>query len=698
MYYKNLYGNNNSKLSKDLFDVNKQIASGLKIEYAHEDVGVFSQTMRLDNELTALNLVKKSTQSGYKVSNQVDTVLNEFDTTMDRMRTLLINAANSSHSDISLDAIADELEVLNEHLKNLSNTSINGQYLFSGTAIDTRPISSDGAYHGNDGVLNAVLGSNIQQQYNIPGSELFLGEEVLTRREITTNVKQENLTKKYDYASKKENDTLREAITQDDTIRDLMGDTDNQTDNVTKHHFYIRGIKSDGTAFKDKIDMKDDDKISELLEQIGNSFGNTPNLKMVNVSMNADGQIVIEDKLKGSSKLDFHMVGAVDFDHTDDTNGDGKTDDADVDNIDLLDAGETDFAQIMNPTTPPANNLYIKEFVKSGLSSANGAASNIEGLVYDRASFTKDGSSLFSSVAQVLKSDNSFATGSTKLSEVADLSQGNAGTLNGTQFTLSGTDIYGVAYDVDINLSSAGSTFSPDNGATNYKIFNMGDPRDAVDADEMTYQQLLDVINMVVTDNLPASTNDADDYDNAIKTSNLVANTAISYDGKIEFQQMRESNTKASIALYDKNTDDFTASASVMTFNANNTLTIKDPKVDFFKAVDEMVTSVREHSLNPDAQNKNMRNVGIENSIQKLDDLQEHVRRIHSQVGAQSNALDVSLQRTELLEISTMTLRSSTIDTDLAEASLTLSQLSLNYEAMLSTVGRVSKLSLVNYL
>jgi flagellar hook-associated protein 3 FlgL len=161
---------------------------------------------------------------------------------------------------------------------------------------------------------------------------------------------------------------------------------------------------------------------------------------------------------------------------------------------------------------------------------------------------------------------------------------------------------------------------------------------------------------------------------------------------------MRESNTKASIALYDKNTDDFTASASVMTFNANNTLTIKDPKVDFFKAVDEMVTSVREHSLYPDAQNKNMRNVGIENSIQKLDDLQEHVRRIHSQVGAQSNALDVSLQRTELLEISTMTLRSSTIDTDLAEASLTLSQLSLNYEAMLSTVGRVSKLSLVNYL
>ena len=45
-----------------------------------------------------------------------------------------------------------------------------------------------------------------------------------------------------------------------------------------------------------------------------------------------------------------------------------------------------------------------------------------------------------------------------------------------------------------------------------------------------------------------------------------------------------------------------------------------------------------------------------------------------------------------------MTLRSSVIDTDLAEASLELTQLSLNYEAMLSTVGKISKLSLVNYL
>ncbi len=89
MYYNNLYGANNSKLSENLFDVNKQIASGLKIQYAKDDVRAFAETMNLDNELSTIAQVKKSTQSGYKMSNQTDVILNEFGTTMDKMRTLL---------------------------------------------------------------------------------------------------------------------------------------------------------------------------------------------------------------------------------------------------------------------------------------------------------------------------------------------------------------------------------------------------------------------------------------------------------------------------------------------------------------------------------------------------------------------------------------------------------------------------------
>lgn len=709
MYYEGIYGGNNSKLSKNLFDVNKQIASGLKIQYAKDDVRTFAETMRLDNELSTIGQVKKSTESGYKLSNQTDVVLNEFGTTLNRMRTLMLQAANDSQSDTSLDAIAKELRIIEDHLKILSNTSINGQYLFSGTAVDIKPISDDGTYNGNDGALNSFLGSNAQQKYNISGSELFLGEEALTKRTITTNVMQSNLSQKYDFAAGTDNGTLPTPLKSSDTIRDMMGDTDDNIDSVNlKHHFYIRGTTSTGEAIKTQISMKDDDSIDELMKRIGEAYGNEPNLKVVNVSLNKSGQIVIEDKMKGSSKLDFHMVGAVDF------SGGGA---ANVTNIDALDVGEKDFNKIMNGTV--INDLHVKEFVKSGYTSATGAATNIEGIVYDRTAFDKKGSTLSSSIPQIVKdyntsttpptklTQNAFATPSTKISDVAHL-QAPANSLDGTQFVLSGTDINGNAYNATIDFASVGSTFTV--GGNTYNIFNMENPRAAVDADKMTYQQLMDVVNMVVTNNIPAPagthidpktslpmTVDAE-YDYAVKTSKFNGDTFLSYDGKIKFQQTGASDTKASISLYDSKSSDFSAGASALTFHSNNALTIVDPKTDFFKELNEMITAVEDHKNYPDASSGTIRNIGIENAIAKMDALQDHVIRSHSMVGSQSNALTLSKERVELLEISTMTLRSSVIDTDLAEASLTLTQLKLNYEAMLSTIAKVSKLSLVNYL
>ena len=135
-----------------------------------------------------------------------------------------------------------------------------------------------------------------------------------------------------------------------------------------------------------------------------------------------------------------------------------------------------------------------------------------------------------------------------------------------------------------------------------------------------------------------------------------------------------------------------------MIFNVNNGVMVRDPKTDFFNVIDQMITSVENYTLYPDSTSVNMRNIGIENAIAMMDDLSDHVLRAHAQTGAQSTALTASIERTSILEIGTMTMRSSTIDTDLAEASLTLSQVTINYESMLSTVGKVSKLNLVNYL
>ncbi len=677
MHYRDMYGENN-KTAKALFDVNKQIASGQKIQYAYEDTATFIDTMRLDNEVTTLTQIKKSTQSAYKFSTQTDTVLGDFSKTLDSMKVKLIDAANGSHSNTSMNAIAQELRGLENHLKTLADTSINGQYIFSGTQTSTKPFDSDGNYMGNDGDLNAFLGNDIKQKYNISGSELFLGNESNTHRKITTNVKELSLNDLYpdvmQDAGKLRSDGVEKYLTEDNTIRDLMGDTDTDTTNDAISHFYIRGTKSNGESFKSKYDMNSDQKISDLLDRIQTDFGGN-----VNVYLNEHGQIEIEDKMNNSSKLDFHIVGAVDFD----TAG---VDDADVSDIDNLDDGESNFLNIIdNTSTATKPNLYIKEFVKSNFDKADNTANKIDAIAYDRTQFSKDGVNLQSNVSQILKADNTFATDSTKLKDVfSDLSSSlhvNAKRLDGSSF------------DIDIDLSSSPVEVS---GDYNYTVAD-GNGNDT-DADDMTYRQLMDIVNMAINDQTP-SDNDAG-YRDAIEASNKNSSINLTQDGKIIFKELSAgiTDTKASISIYDTNSDDFTKNASMATFNSNNSLTISDPKIDFFAQLDEAITAVEENRTRADGDMIDPRNVGIQNGIQIIDDLNDHVSRMQTKAGAQSQGLDAATQRSELLLLNTETLRSEVLDTDIAEATMRLQQLSLNYEAMFSSVSKISQLSLVNYL
>ncbi|MDX9814610.1 MAG: flagellin [Sulfurimonadaceae bacterium] len=651
MYFNNLYANNSSNLNNALFDVNKQIASGVKIQYAQDDIRIYTDTMRLDNEITTLTQNKNSATSALKFSDQSDVVLNEFNDTFKRMKTLLIKAANGTNSEESIGAIAKELREMEKHLKSLANTSINGQYLFSGSAISTKPIDEHGNYMGNNINMDALIGSQNKLTYNVTGAELFLGEEKTISRELSTNVVNKNTF-------------TGESLTRSSTIRDLMGDNDDDISTTNEHFFYISGTKSDGSSFKEKIKLDDSETVGQLLDNIGSFYGNTLGKNVVDVKLNDFGEIVITDKLRGSSKLDFHIVGATDF-----TGGS----DADVSDLEDL------------STNPAAT---IKEFIKSDNTA-------MDGYIYDKAEFSVDGAKVSSNVSQILKNGNGFALDSTKLIDVA-----SGATLNGKVFKLEGSDVNGNAVDLSINLnaSPAGSTFTMDGGITNYDIFTANSPRSPVDGDGMTYRQLMDVINMVLTDNLPA-TNTTAGYDNAVKASMEQGAVNLSYNGKLEFLELNKSSTKATMSLYDTASGDFSSTdGSALRFNTNSSLVLKDPKTDFFKTINDVISSVESLSIYPDATNDNPRTLGMENAIGTLDVLSDHVLKVHSTIGAQSNALETAVNRSTLMILSTKSLRSDVLDTDMAEAYLRLAQLEQNFQAMLSTVGKVSKLSLVNYL
>lgn len=682
-FYNNIYGENN-KISRQLFDVNKQISSGLNIQYAHENPAIFIDTLRLDDEIATLSQVKNSAENAYKISTQTDTTIGQIVEKLEQVKVKLLYAANEIHSDTSLQAIAKELRGLQKNLVSLANNSIGGQYLFSGTATSVKPIDANGIYQGNDKDLEAFMGSGVKQKYNISGAQLFLGEESVVNRTVATNVLQNSLI----------DDSV---ITTSSTIRDLMGDDADAVDEPS--YFYINGTRTDGTTFKSSIQMGMTETVDDLMHKIALAYDPNqlaPVGNQVSVSLNSSGQIMIVDKLNGSSQIDFHMVGAVDF-------SGGAA--AQVTDIDDLQAGTADFTAI------GTNPLFIKEFTRSGLATPTGTLNTIEGINYDRTNFVQDGAKLLSNSSQIVKSDNSYASASTKLGAVAsgttyDSVNNRYAGLEGTTLNLQGKNIDGLAYDLQINLAAASSVTGTVNGVpiTSFNIYDADTARTQTDAGKMTYQQLLDVVNMAVGGSLPAA-NTAAAYDAAITAANTRSSATLDYAGRIVFTDKTTTTTQASLSLYDSSSDtypatgDTTNTGSALVFNANSALTVRDPKNDFFSQLEQMIQAVEQGKYRADGSDPfDPRNVGIQNAVYMIDDLSDHTTRMQTEAGTYSQTLVAASERTEMLILSTKTLQSDVIDTDIAEATLRMQQLSLNYQAMFSSISKVSQLSLVNYL
>ncbi len=593
-----------------------QISSGKKIEHAYENSSVYVDTLRLDSEINALKGVQDRTLKSKVITDASDSAMNDMDLTLTDIKSKLILAANGTLNADNLKSVAQELEQSKEHLRTLANSSINGEYLFSGTAVNVKPIDSNGNYHGNDKSLKTLISQSTQASYSIDGASLFLGFDSALKKSVSSNVHLQNQTS---------NKTL--AVS--DKVGDLMGSN-------TDAHFYLKGVRHDGEAFKSKITLNASDDISKLLTQIEERYGNDS----IKAELSSNGTIMISDLKSGNSMLDFQMTAS---------------------NEDVTDVSTLN--------------------TKIDFTASNNSSSD------DKANFTQNGNILSGNIAMV--DGDAFATKASKLSEIA------ASSLDGKQFKMDITNINGAAKTVTLDLADS-SSFSVD--GQSYTIYDADDSNGAqsTKADDFTLGQLDNVIAMVMADKLPL-TNDKSGFDTAIVDAKKEVAVTLNSSGAIQIEDKSAKNQAISFSLYDKDTNDFTKSAS-LSFMSNRAVIVDNPKIDFFKDLDTIIDAVKNGILNVDANSSDPTNPGIQNAIAKIDSLASHFSKAHTKIGSMSNNLQLAHEKASTLELNVTQLKSEVSDVDITKAVIQYQQVSLNYQAMMSTIAKVNSLTLLNYV
>lgn len=321
MNFNNVY--NYQKNSNSLYQSQQAFSTGLKINYAYEGSGIYVDAARLEYESNLLKQVESTTLKATEFSKNSDKALNDFVLKLTEFKTKLIQAANDIHDVTSRNAIANDLEGIKQNLIDIANTTINGQYLFSGTALDTMPIDDLGNYNGNAESIKAVIGTNQTSNYNINGESLFLGSDNDYKKVITTNV---NLVNNYNKFANP--DEPIKYVGLGDDLRDLVG-TNYRSEEYNKVNepkeddfkidavrgqpttFFLQGRKPDGSTFSTKVTMTPDSSIQSLLDNIGYALGNDKDGKnpLVQVTLNNSGQIEITDIRNGNQMMELHLFG-----------------------------------------------------------------------------------------------------------------------------------------------------------------------------------------------------------------------------------------------------------------------------------------------------------------------------------------------------------------------------------------------------
>ncbi len=174
---------NLQRIESDLAHLQEQLASGRRINRPSDDpvgtrraVGYKSQIRRSDHFLTAIRDAQIFVDSA-------DSTLDIVTTGVQRVKTLLLQAANTTVADTQREAIATEVNEILKSIVDLSNTTSNGRQIFAGTRTMSpafEPITSGGEitnvqYNGNSEHIRVQIDDDAFATINVPGDDVFQG-------------------------------------------------------------------------------------------------------------------------------------------------------------------------------------------------------------------------------------------------------------------------------------------------------------------------------------------------------------------------------------------------------------------------------------------------------------------------------------------------------------------------------------------
>jgi flagellar hook-associated protein 3 FlgL len=159
-----------------LTQTQSEMSSGKKIQQPSDDPYGMSLVMSEQGQLGMLGAYSNNVSDGQAYTEAGQSALTNVANIVQRVRELVVGAANGSNTASDLQGVSAEVTQLIAQVKQEANTQYNGQYIFAGTANVAPYQTSTDLYQGNTGAAAAVtrqIGPGTSVQVNVDLSSVL---------------------------------------------------------------------------------------------------------------------------------------------------------------------------------------------------------------------------------------------------------------------------------------------------------------------------------------------------------------------------------------------------------------------------------------------------------------------------------------------------------------------------------------------
>ncbi len=173
----------------------EELSTGRRVNLPSDDPAAFASDIQNQAEQSSVDQYLQNTSNLEGLFQTADSTLSSVVSSLNQAISLGTEGANGTQSLSDQQALAAQVQSIQQQMVQLANTSYQGSYIFAGTASTTKPFTLDSTqadgvtYNGNTNTNSAQIADGRDIQTNVPGSQIFLasnGNVFLSLQQLVT--------------------------------------------------------------------------------------------------------------------------------------------------------------------------------------------------------------------------------------------------------------------------------------------------------------------------------------------------------------------------------------------------------------------------------------------------------------------------------------------------------------------------------